>query len=145
MSIVWAIVALGGLGIVTAILGLLFPKRGEGEPVGAEVSPPPSQGGCCGMHMTCERDSLLSAVSTKIIYYDDEELDRYQGVGASDYTAESVEEFRDVLITLEATDVAGWVRSLQLRDIEIPEELKPELFLIVQETRAHHMEYGPDA
>ena len=30
---------------------------------------------CCGQHEVCERDSLLAAVSKKIEYYDDEELD----------------------------------------------------------------------
>jgi len=31
---------------------------------------------CCGMHITCERDSLLASVSEQIEYYDDDELDR---------------------------------------------------------------------
>ena len=31
---------------------------------------------CCGAHEICERDSLLAAVSKKIEYYDDEELDQ---------------------------------------------------------------------
>ena len=34
-----------------------------------------SEPGCCGMHITCERDSLLQGVSTEIVYYDDEDLD----------------------------------------------------------------------
>lgn len=32
--------------------------------------------GCCGMHIICEKDSLLSGVSSKIEYYDDEDLDQ---------------------------------------------------------------------
>lgn len=36
---------------------------------------------CCGQHEICERDSLLAAVSKKIEYYDDEELDKYIGIG----------------------------------------------------------------
>lgn len=95
------------------------------------------------MHMTCERDSLLAAVSTKVVYYDDEELDRYKGVGESDYSHEAVEEFREILITLDEDDVAGWVRSLQLREIAIPDALKAEIFLIIGENRAYHMEHGP--
>lgn len=31
---------------------------------------------CCGQHEICEKESLLAAVSKKIEYYDDEELDR---------------------------------------------------------------------
>ena len=37
---------------------------------------------CCGMHETCEKDSLLAAVSKEIEYYDDEELDRFRGVSS---------------------------------------------------------------
>ena len=32
-------------------------------------------------------------------------------------------------------EVAGWVRSLQLRGIELPDELKDEVFMIVGERR----------
>ena len=34
---------------------------------------------CCGQHETCEKDSLLAAVSKGIEYYNDEELDRFRG------------------------------------------------------------------
>lgn len=149
-NITWAIVALLSLGAVAALVGWVQSKArqrridaGEIETTDEEVCPTPASGGCCGMHMTCERDSLLSAVSSKIVYYDDEELDRYRGTSAEAYTADAVEEFRDILITLHQDEVAGWVRSLQLREIELPEELKPEMFLIVGESRAYHMEHGP--
>jgi hypothetical protein len=46
-----------------------------------------------------------------------------------------VEEFREVLYTCREEEVAGWSRSLQLRGIELPDELKDELFLIVGERR----------
>ena len=36
---------------------------------------------------------------------------------------------------MQEVDVAGWSRSLQLRGIELPDELKDELFLIVGERR----------
>ena len=92
---------------------------------------------CCGQHETCERDSLLAAVSKKIEYYDDEELDRFQGVEADAYDEDAVNEFRDVLYTLKEIEVAGWLRSLQLRAINLPDELKDEAFLIVGERRIH--------
>lgn len=92
---------------------------------------------CCGQHETCERDSLLAAVSKQIEYYDDEELDRYQGVEADDYDDEAVNEFREILYTLKDIEVAGWLRSLQLRAINLPDALKDEAFLIVGERRIH--------
>ncbi len=90
---------------------------------------------CCGIHITCERDSLLASVSDKIEYYDDEELDAYIGRKADDYTDEEIEQFRDVLLTLLPEDIAGWGRSIQLRDIELPSAVKEELLMIVAEAR----------
>ena len=91
---------------------------------------------CCGQHVVCERDSLLAGVSQGIEYYDDEDLDRFRGRASDEYSEEEVEEFRDILYSTQETEVAGWCRSLQLRGIEFPEELKTELFLIVGERRA---------
>ena len=51
------------------------------------------------------------------------------------YTEEETELFRDVLYTTRDDEVAGWVRSLQLRGIELPDELKDEVFLIIGERR----------
>ena len=91
---------------------------------------------CCGMHVTCERDSLLASVSPEIEYYDDEELDRYRGTAPNEYSDEAIEEFRNVLLTLLPTDIAGWARSIQLRGIELPTPVREELLLIVAEARA---------
>lgn len=92
---------------------------------------------CCGQHQICEKESLLAAVSKQIEYYDDEELDRFKGRPSDGYSKEEIEEFRDILYSMQEVDVAGWSRSLQLRGIELPDELKDELFLIVGERRFH--------
>ena len=72
----------------------------------------------------------------KIEYYDDEELDKYIGIAPEDYTLEQEDEFRDVFYTMQDTDVAGWVRSLQLRGIALPDNIKDEIFLIIGERRS---------
>lgn len=90
---------------------------------------------CCGMHITCERDSLLASVSSEIVYYDDEELDAYAGRAADQYTAAEVEQFREILLTLQPEDIAGWARSVQLRGITLPSDIRDELLLIVAENR----------
>lgn len=92
---------------------------------------------CCGQHQICEKESLLAAVSKQIEYYDDEELDRFKGRPSDGYSEEEIEEFRDILYSMQEVDVAGWSRSLQLRGIKLPDELKDELFLIVGERRFH--------
>lgn len=92
---------------------------------------------CCGQHETCEKESLLAAVSRKIEYYDDEELDRFIGLSPEAYTEEDAEHFRDIFYTMHDDEVAGWVRSLQLRGIALPDQVKDEVFLIVGERRIH--------
>lgn len=93
---------------------------------------------CCGMHITCEKDSLLAAVSPDIVYYDDEELDRFIGVAPDAYSEADIEEFRDVLLTMQPDDIAGWARSLQLRHIALPDPVRDELLMIVAEARQSH-------
>ena len=89
---------------------------------------------CCGMHTVCEKTNL-SPVTGEIVYYDDEELDRFKGREAESYNPEEIEEFRDVLMTLLPEDVAGWSRSIQVREITLPEEIRDELLMIVGELR----------
>lgn len=91
--------------------------------------------GCCGQHEMCEKDSLLAAVSKKIEYFDDHELDRHIGKAEDEYTEEEVEEFRQILYTTNEDEIAAWIRSLQLRGIEVPKDMKDELILIMTERR----------
>ena len=51
------------------------------------------------------------------------------------YSTAEIAEFGEVLYTLRSEEVAGWVRSLQLREIELPDPLKDEVLLIVGERR----------
>ena len=104
------------------------------EPTAQEQEVPEE---CCGQHETCEKDSLLAAVSKDVEYYEDEELDRFRTRRSDEYTAEEVEEFQEILYTMRNDEVAGWVRSLQLRHIELPDPIKDEVFLIIGERRMH--------
>lgn len=110
--------------------------RKENVEEAAAEQPAEEQEECCGMHITCERDSLLAAVSEKIEYYDDEELDRFIGLGENEYSDTEIEEFRDILLTMRPDDIAGWARSLQLRGITLPSPVRDELLMIVAEERA---------
>ena len=119
---------------VGAVLWALDRRHRSSDP---EPEPRPADAEeCCGMHITCERDSLLANVSDSIDYFDDEELDRFRGRSADDYSDAEVEEFRDVLLTLQPDDIAAWGRSIQLRGIELPTAVREELLLIVAEARA---------
>ncbi|MCI5664106.1 MAG: phospholipase [Mediterranea sp.] len=127
------------LAVVAAIAGVLRNRRLQKQMENGELEELPEvktvDPECCGQHEVCERESLLAAVSKRIEYYDDEELDRYIGTASDAYTPEQREEFRDVLYTMAETEVAGWVRSLTLRGINLPDELKEEVYLIIGERR----------
>lgn len=107
------------------------------EPAGklsAPANPTDEPGVCCGTHTVCEKTNL-SPITGEIVYYDDDELDRFRGRQADEYSSEEIEEFRDVLMTLQTQDVAGWSRSIQVREITLPTEIREELLLIVSELR----------
>lgn len=134
--------------IVGALLYLLHRRdlRLHGtEESDSAPQPQPEEEECCGMHITCEKDSLLAGVSADIVYYDDEELDAYRGMDPTDYTPEQVEDFRDVLLTLLPDDIAGWARSIQLRGIRLPDEVREELIMIVAEERHNRTSHTTSA
>ncbi|MCW3806739.1 hypothetical protein [Plebeiibacterium marinum] len=106
-------------------------RKGEGQVEEEAVAVPDD---CCGAHEVCEADSLLSS-SAEVNYYDDEELDRFRGTAPSAYSDDAIEEFRDILYTLKGIEVASWMKSIQLRQIELPEIIREEALLIVGERR----------
>ncbi|MDE6479771.1 MAG: hypothetical protein K2L45_05815 [Muribaculaceae bacterium] len=85
---------------------------------------------CCGLHAICEKTGQINEPP---VYYDDEELDRFAGRDAGDYTDEETEEFRDILLTLLPSDAPGWTVSLEKRRINLPAPLRPELELLLSE------------
>ena len=123
------IVGLVLLAIVAMIAGYIRNKRLQKKIDNGELDSFPEvkevDVECCGQHEVCERDSLLAAVSKQI------------GRAPEEYTPEEADKFRDVFYTMQDTDVAGWVRSLQLRGISLPDEIKDEVFLVVGERRIH--------
>jgi hypothetical protein len=78
---------------------------------------------------------VVKAATQKIEYFDDEELDAYKGRPSSQYTDEETEVFRDILYSMREEEVPDWLRSLQLRDIELPDGVKDEAFMMVREQR----------
>ncbi len=89
---------------------------------------------CCGQHEVCEKELLMKAATEPVEYFDDEELDRFRGRAANGYSAEEEEEFREVLYTTLTYEVGDWLRSLQLRGIELPEALRDEALMLAEES-----------
>lgn len=125
--------------LVTVFVGLLLyvydlkyrrKHSEESLPEGDLSSDDAHDGICCGRHLVCDK-KLSPDIGEKIVYYDDEELDRFAGRDADGYSPDEVDEVRDVMLTLLPDDVAGWVRSIQLRGINLPSQLRDELFILL--------------
>ena len=127
------------LGVFSALLALISNRRdrrtverGELPAMPADVVRKVQDMECCGQHEVCEKEEMLKALSRGVEYYDDEDLDMYRGRRADSYTDDEAEDFRDVLFTMKESDVAGWVRSLQMRGIELPPDVREEALFVLQ-------------
>ena len=124
--------------MIVVVLGLIEynERRKKKKPSArSDLSQPSARPeGCCGEHLVCERETLLQT-NAKIEYYDDEELDRLAGIAPEDYTPAQHDAIRAVFTTLQEADVPGWCRSLQLRNIALPPDIREEALLIVMERR----------
>ncbi|MDD3788825.1 MAG: phospholipase [Petrimonas sp.] len=102
-----------------------------------ENDPTPSivDEGCCGAHEVCEKDSLIAAFTKEPEYFDDEELDTYQGKDAALYTEPEAEEFREVFYSMLDEEKPRWIRSLQMRGIDLPNQIKDEVLMVINDLR----------
>ena len=123
------------LGILIAILYEIRERRrkqmADASAVPAETT---ADEGCCGEHVVCERETLLQT-NAEVVYYDDEELDALAGIAAEQYSAEQHAAIAHVFHTLQEKDVPGWCRSMQLRNIALPLDIREEALFIVRERR----------
>lgn len=113
------------LGIIAALFSIF--TKGSTQP----VDPEPTCATCSGEDERCEQECMMEAALKDIEYYDDEELDNYANRPSDSYTDEEVEEFAEIMYTLKPEDVKGWNRSLILRNINIPNQLKDELITML--------------
>lgn len=81
--------------------------------------------GCCGAHEVCEHPA--DELNSKPEYFDDEELDRFERKLSHEYTDEEAEEFRDVFYTLYDEEKSLWLKSLRMRHIGLPQQVKKEM------------------
>jgi hypothetical protein len=114
-----------------AAITTLFTKKKEGEP---DVVMPTSGdcSSCDGTDEKCEQVCMMEAATREIEYYDDEELDRFRGRQSNQYTDEEAEEFANILYTMQPQEAKGWNRSLILREINVPNQIKDELITMIE-------------
>ena len=117
---------------IIAAIATKFTKQKVGEP---DVIMPTSGdcSSCDGTDDKCEQVCMMEAATKDIEYYDDEELDRFRGRQSDQYTDEEVEEFATVLYTMQPKEVKAWNRSLILREINLPNQIKDELIAMIED------------
>ena len=76
---------------------------------------------------------MMEASTKPIEYYEDEELDTFIGRPAESYTDDEAEQFSDVLYTMRQDEVAAWCRSLNLRGIQLPNQIKDEVVMMISD------------
>lgn len=131
------ILSLVALCLVALVAGWLRNRSLQRKLQRGEISEMPTiqksrPDGCCGKHAVCEKEQLITASTRPIEYFEDEELDAYRGRVSDSYTPSEEDDFEEVLSTMRPSEVADWVRSLQLRGVELPDELKDEVMMLIE-------------
>ncbi|NLI36324.1 MAG: phospholipase [Bacteroidales bacterium] len=133
MNVVWIfLLSLAVLAVIAYVAGFVLRRSSQNtqQPAPIEACEEKCGEGCCS-GLNCQ----LVKPATKIVYFDDEELDVFKGRKAADYSDEETDKFREILYTMRVEDVPEWIQSLQLRCVEIPQKLKDELILIINDLR----------
>ena len=83
--------------------------------------------GICGVSCFCDTIApQADIVAEEPVYFEDEELDAYRGIAATDYNEAQTDEFREVMTTMRPDEVGEWLHSLRLRGIHLPAALVTE-------------------
>ncbi len=130
MIVITLIIVVGVL--ATFVFSWLWSKKNDAKTQEEPVIVPDVD--CCGAHEVCDKETLLSD-NDEIVYYQDEELDVYRLKHPGSYLPYEIEQFREILYTMRDDEVAGWLRSLQLRGINPPHIVREEALMIVAEVR----------
>ncbi len=123
----YLIIILVALGLITALFTLFSRSADDTE---TPIVVQESCNTCNGENNKCEQECMMEAAIKDIEYYDDEELDVFRGRESDTYTEQDVEQFSEVLYTMRHDEVKGWTRSLTLRGINLPNQLKDEVFAL---------------
>ncbi len=126
----YLVIILVALGLVTALFTLFNRSADDTE---APIVIQESCSTCNGENDKCEQECMMEAATKDIEYYDDEELDVFRGRESDTYTEQEVEQFSEVLYTMRPNEVKGWTRSLTLRGVNLPNQLKDEVFALTDD------------
>ena len=125
-----SLIALLALGAIAFIFGRNRRADGTEEPV---VIGKGDCATCTPETPKCEQICAMEAAVKPVEYFDDEELDLFKNRAADSYSDDEIEQFAYVLHTMQPDEVAAWSRSLTLRGIELPHELRDEVILLIDQ------------
>lgn len=137
---VYILLALVAVGVALYLHDKLSRRR---HPAQAPIAPAqPAQAVCadasCALQGVCVGEQVARCATQPVTYYDDEELDAYRGRAADAYTAAELEQWRDVLYTLQPADLLGWQQSVKQRGIAMPAPIRDEFIMLYNEACEPH-------
>ena len=112
-------------------MGVEVYEANSNERKGGTTSSVQRDDGCCGLHTFCEKTGKYNGPTAEN-YFEDEELDRFRGRESGSYEDGEIEEFREVLYTMRTDEVADWLASLIIREVELPDQLKDEAIMLIE-------------
>lgn len=128
----WAwLLYLVALVIIAVVLQRLFSSRG-GSGADAEKQAEPACKSCSAEPGRCLQECAMEAAVGDIEYFEDEELDRFRCRSSDSYTDDEAAEFAEVMYTMRPEEVKDWLRSLQLRCVSLPDQLKDEAYMLAE-------------
>ena len=123
------IIALAALVIIVVVARHSQHNKGV---AGGVIPNDASCGSCTSASAMCGRECMVKAAAEDIEYFDDEELDAFRGRASDAYTDDEAEQFAEVMLTMRPDEVKDWGRSLTLRGICLPDQLKDEYIMLAE-------------
>ncbi len=121
-----------GLFVIGGVVYLVITNRKEREKNPVKETPTNPASDCCGAHEVCEYDQIKMDDSI-IEYYDDEELDTYKNTNENNYSSNQIDQFREILYTLQVHEIRYWLLSIERRKIALPSILHDEARMLMAE------------
>ncbi len=119
------------LAVIAVVLKRLFGRGGE-APAKEEKAVKQDCASCSAGAGKCLQECAIEAAVADIEYFDDEELDRFRGRQSDGYTDDEAAEFAEVMYTMRPEEVKDWLRSLRLRGVSLPDQLKDEAYMLAE-------------
>ena len=120
------LITLSFIALCTFLLGRYSFRKSSTK---ASSSPlPKSDCAACNMLTSaCQDQCAAEEEQVEVVYFDDEELDRFAQRPSDAYSEAETDVFAEVLHTMRTEEVPQWLQSLKQRGINLPDELKEEV------------------